>query len=88
MPSRPACRRAQSARSRSAIASMPMLERVAGRGEGDGADHVRRAGLEALGRVGPDDVVERDELDRAAAVQQRVAASGARLTSAPAPNGA
>ena len=46
-------------------------ERLAGGGEGDGADHVRRAGLEALGRLGPDDVVERDELDRAAAVQQR-----------------
>ena len=50
-----------------------LLQRLAGGGEGDGADHVGRAGLEAVGRVGPDDVVERDELDRAAAVQQRVA---------------
>ena len=65
------------------------VERVAGRGEGDGADHVRRAGLEALGRVGPDHVVDGDELDRAAALQQRAAGdSGVRLTSAPAPNGA
>ena len=44
---------------------------AARRRERDDADHVRRAGLVALGRAGPDDVVERDELDRAAAVQQR-----------------
>ena len=72
--SRPACRRAESARSRSAIAvHADLLERLAGGGERDRADHVRRARLEAVGRVGPDHVVERDELDRAAAVQQRVA---------------
>ena len=52
---------------------MPTLQRLAGRGERDGADHVRRAGLEALGRVGPDHVVDGDELDRAAALDQRLA---------------
>ena len=35
--------------------------------EGDGADDVRAAGLVALGRRGPGDLVEADEVDGAAA---------------------
>ena len=49
------------------------LELVDGRVERDGADDVRRAGLLALGRVGPHDLVEVDQVDGAAAGQERVA---------------
>ena len=59
--------------------------------EGDGADDVGRAGLLALGRVGPHDLVEVDEVDGAAAGEERVAV-GERVAagpmSTPAPNGA
>ena len=46
-------------------------ERVAGGAEGDGADDVGRAGLEARRRVGPLDAVERDAPHGTAAGEQR-----------------
>ena len=59
--------------------------------EGDRAEHVGRAGLLALGRVGPHDLVEVDEVDGAAAGEERVAVGRTRARgpmSTPAPNGA
>ena len=41
--------------------------------EGHRADDVGRAGLLALGRIGPDDLVQVDQVDRAAAGQEGVA---------------
>ena len=72
----PAARRADEAHARApATASHTELaEDPARRPERDRAHDVRRAGLVALGRIGPHDVVERDELDRPAAAQQRLAA--------------
>ena len=68
----PSHRRSASARSCSATASMPSSRsRRQAAAERDDADDVRRPGLVALGRVRPDHVVERDELDRAAAGEQR-----------------
>ena len=49
------------------------LELVDGGVQGDRADHVGRAGLLALGRLGPHDLVEIDEVDGAAAGQERIA---------------
>ena len=51
-----------------------LAEDPARRPQRDRAHHVGRPRLVALGRVGPHDVVERDELDRPAAAQQRLAA--------------
>ena len=67
------------------------LQLVHGRAEGDGADDVGRAGLLALGRVGPDHLVQVDQVDGAAAGEEGVAVledlAWAR-SSAPAPKGA
>ena len=49
------------------------LQLVHGRPEGHRADHVRRTGLLALGRIGPDDLVQVDQVDRAAAGEERIA---------------
>ena len=67
------------------------LQLVHGRAEGNGADDVGGAGLLPLGRLGPDDLVEVDQVDGAAAGQEGVA--GLERTprgpiSAPAPKGA
>ena len=50
------------------------VQLVDGGVEGDGADHVGRAGLLPFGRVGPHHLVEVDEVDGAAAGEERVAA--------------
>ena len=47
-------------------------DRVDGRVQGHGADHVGRAGLLPVGGRRPDDLVEVDEVDRPAAGQKRV----------------
>jgi hypothetical protein len=47
-------------------------QRADRRGKRHGSDDVRRAGLVALRRVGPDDLGRRHELDRSAPVQQRL----------------
>ena len=74
MPASPARSRAASSRSWATIASQPIaVELVDGGVERDGADDVGRAGLLALGRVGPDHLVEVDEVDGAAAGEERVA---------------
>ena len=49
------------------------LELVHGGPEGDRADDVGRAGLLPLGRIGPDDLVEVDQIDRATAGQEGIA---------------
>ncbi len=71
---RPGRRRRASSSSWSAI-GVPAdgRELVDGGVERDGADHVRRAGLLPLGRLGPDHLVEVDEVDRPAAGEERVA---------------
>ena len=68
-----------------------VVQLVDGGVQRDRADDVGRAGLLALGRVGPHHLVEVDEVDRAAAGEERVArrrtvARGPMST--PAPNGA
>ena len=67
------------------------LQLVHGRAEGDRADDVGRAGLLPLGRLGPDDLVEVDQVDGATAGEEGVAASRTSRRgpiSAPAPKGA
>ena len=51
------------------ISAPELPEDPARRPQRDRAHHVRRACLVALGRIGPHDVFERDELDRPAAMQ-------------------
>ena len=56
------------------MSGQPMeVELVDGGVEGDGADDVGGAGLLPIGRVGPDHLVEVDQVDGAAAGQERVA---------------
>ncbi len=50
------------------------LQVVHGLPEGHGTDHIGRAGLLALGRIRPDDLVQVDEVDRPAAGEERIAA--------------
>ena len=74
MDARPSCRRA----ARAVVVGADgrpadPLQLVDGGVEGDGADDVGRAGLLPLGRVGPHDLVEVDEIDGAATGQERVA---------------
>ena len=65
---------AHSAASWAAMVSQPMRSSSSmAVPEGDRADHVGRAGLLALGRIRPDHLVEVDQVDRAAARQERVA---------------
>ena len=49
------------------------LQLIDGRVQGDGTDDVGGAGLLPLGRIGPHDLVEIDEIDGAAASQERIA---------------
>ncbi len=57
------------------MAAQPIARQLVDGGvEGDRAEHVGRARLLALGRVGPHHLVEVDEVDGAAAGQERVAA--------------
>ena len=49
------------------------LQLVHCRAEGDGADDVGGAGLLAFGWLGPDHLVQVDQVDRAAAGEERVA---------------
>jgi hypothetical protein len=65
-------------------------QRVARRAQRHGSHDVRRSGLIALGNIGPDQVLEGDELDCPAPVQQGLTHPQAVAvpTSAPAPKGA
>ena len=74
MAGQPAAQAVGEVASWAAMASQPMrLELVDGGVQGDGADHVGRSGLLPLGRVGPGHLVQVDQVDRAAAGQERVA---------------
>ncbi len=48
------------------------VELIHGGAEGDGADHVGRAGLLALGRFGPDDLVQVDQVHGAATGEEGI----------------
>ena len=73
MARRPSCSRVDSAASWPAMASQPRRPHlVHGRTEGHGTHHVGGSGLLALGRLGPDDLVQVDQVDGAAAGEERV----------------
>ena len=89
MARRPSWSRVESAASCS-VDGVPADARqlVHGGAEGDGSDHVGRSGLFPIGRVGPDDLVEIDQVDGAAPGQEGVAGgedAAAARSSAPAP---
>ena len=88
----PSYSRVDSARSWAAMVSQPMRSSSSmAVPKATAADHVGRAGLLALGRIGPDHLVEVDQVDRAAAGEERVAVSRTSRRgpiSAPAPKGA
>ena len=74
MAASPDAQPARPAASWAAMAVQPMRPNSSmAASQGDGADDVGRAGLLPLGRIGPDHLVQIDQVDRAAAGQERVA---------------